>query len=296
MDKRVGENMALNSPSHRFGQIIGDILEETIIDYLRPVADHYSLYLDFCHPRSARNGRKDVRWDDINGNTHKLDIVMEKNGDESRQGEPRVFIEIAWCRYTKHSKNKAQEISGAIRPLIDKYNKFSPFFGAIVAGEFTQNSINQMKSEGFEVVYIPINVIVSAFNVAGIDAYWEENTPEHVIQEKVDAFAKLDKCETRRIMEKLVQLTHESFSRFMKKLCDSLERTIVSVRIVSIFGEENTFSNVPEACDFIVKYNEGSGKLDFLGFELYIRYSNGDKHDAKYADRSKAIAFLRSIS
>ncbi|GHS97259.1 hypothetical protein AGMMS50276_16990 [Synergistales bacterium] len=85
-----------NSPAHRFGQIIGDILEEAMIDFLQPIARQYSLYLDYRHSRAARNNQKEVRWEDINGNTHKLDIVMEENGSESTLGNPRVFIEMAW--------------------------------------------------------------------------------------------------------------------------------------------------------------------------------------------------------
>lgn len=218
--------VALNSPSHRFGQIIDDILEEAMIKYLQPVADKYSLYLDYRHDRSARNGQREVRWVDVNGNTHKLDIVMEKNDDEARLGEPRVFIEIAWRRYTKHSKNKAQEISGAIRPLIAKYSTFTPFFGAIVAGVFTQNALNQMTSEGFEVVYIPIEIIQRAFNIVGIDAHWEENTQEHILQEKVDAFGRLSPLEIERIKDERINLTNEQFGKFRSKLCTSLERKI----------------------------------------------------------------------
>ncbi|MCL2003456.1 MAG: hypothetical protein FWG72_05560 [Oscillospiraceae bacterium] len=287
--------MALNSPSHRFGQMIGDVLEDTMIKYLQPVAEKYSLYLDYRHARSARNGRKEVRWVDVNGNTHKLDIVMEKNGDEARLGEPRVFIEIAWRRYTKHSKNKAQEISGAIQPLIAKYSSFTPFFGAIVAGVFTQNSLNQMTSEGFEVVYIPIEIIEKAFNVVGIDAHWEENTQEHILQEKIDAYGRLSCFEVEKLKDELIKLTSEQLGAFRLKLCNSLERKIESIRIMSMFGDESAFSNVNEACTFIATFNEKDGRFKFYKFEIYVRYSNGDKLEAQYTEKSNAIAFLQSI-
>ena len=288
--------MALNSPSHRFGQIIGDILETTMIHYLSPVAEKYSLYLDYKHPRIARNGNKEVQWEDINGNKHKLDIVMEKNGDESRFGEPRIFIETAWRRYTKHSKNKAQEISGAIKPLIEKYKVLAPFFGAIVAGDFTQNSINQMISEGFEVVYIPIALIQKAFETVNIDASWEEDTPENVLQEKIDSFNRLNDVDKDRIRDELINLTSDQLNTFRLKVMESLERRIESIRIMSLYGEENLFASIQEACDFISGFVVRESKPYFYKFEIYVRYSNGDKFEAHFADRRNAVTFLEKIS
>ena len=141
------------SPAHRFGQIIGNLLEETLIRYCRPIAAQCGMYLDYKHERPARGNRNEVIWTDINGNAHKLDIVMEQNGTEAALGKPLAFIEIAWRRYTKHSKNKAQEISAAILPLVKRYSDTGPFYGAVLAGEFTENSLCQMRSEGFRLLY-----------------------------------------------------------------------------------------------------------------------------------------------
>jgi len=295
LGERIGEIMALSSPSHRFGQIIGDILEETMIEYLLPIAEKYSLFLDYRHARNARGGKKEVRWVDINGNTHKLDIVMEKDGDENRIGEPRVFIEIAWRRYTKHSKNKAQEISGAIAPLIAKYSKSTPFFGAIIAGVFTQSSIDQMTSEGFDVVYIPLETIKNAFAVAGIDTHWEEDTHESELQAKVDAFERLGDESKKKIKTELVRLTNNQLEEFRMRLCSSLEREIESIRAISIYGEDSTFVDTQQACHFIATFNETPSQAKFLKFEIFVRYSNGDKMDIQFSDRAKAVSFLKSL-
>lgn len=98
------------SPAHRFGQIIGDVLESAIRPILQKVATDLGMYLDAKGPRQARGTRRKVEWVDGKGNTHDLDYVLESGGDEERIGTPRAFIEIAWRRYTKHSRNKAQEI------------------------------------------------------------------------------------------------------------------------------------------------------------------------------------------
>lgn len=92
------------SPAHRFGQMIGDIFECTIIRYCQSIADEYGMYLDYKHPRPARNNQKDVKWTDMNGNIHKLDIVIEERGSETKTGAPRAFIEMGMAKVYKTFK------------------------------------------------------------------------------------------------------------------------------------------------------------------------------------------------
>lgn len=111
------------SPSHKFGQIIGGLLESVVLPPLERFCDRQGLYLDHQkRSRQARRGRK-VRWEDSYGDHHDLDFVIERNGSDDEIGQPVGFIEVAWRRYTKHSRNKAQEIQGAILPLA-RINEF----------------------------------------------------------------------------------------------------------------------------------------------------------------------------
>jgi len=137
------------SPAHKFGQIIGDLLEEIITPQLHEFCIRRNLYLDKKGDRgTARDGKK-VSWEDKFGNHHDLDFVIEKGGTANARGRPIAFIEAAWRRYTKHSRNKAQEIQGAILPIAEKYEWDKPFLGAILAGVFTKGSLTQMRSSGF---------------------------------------------------------------------------------------------------------------------------------------------------
>jgi hypothetical protein len=102
------------SPSHKFGQIIGELLEEVLRKPLMRIARRHGLYLDFKHPRKARGNKRKVCWTDHKGNKHDLDYVLEFGGSETVIGKPKAFIESAWRRYTKHSRNKAQEIQGSV--------------------------------------------------------------------------------------------------------------------------------------------------------------------------------------
>jgi hypothetical protein len=136
------------APGHQLGQIIGVALEAAIGPYLHEIAKEFDLYLDQTGPRPARPGSK-VTWVDSLGNKHDLDYVFERGGTASEIGVPVAFIESAWRRYTKHSRNKAQEIQGAILPLLATHSESKPFAGVVLAGVFTDGSLEQLRSTDF---------------------------------------------------------------------------------------------------------------------------------------------------
>ena len=175
-----------NSPSHRFGQIIGDLLEEIMTPQLQSFCDERGLYLDKKGTRGeARDGKK-VSWIDKYGNSHDLDFVIEKGGSQNVRGRPLAFIEAAWRRYTKHSRNKAQEIQGAILPIAEKYDWDKPFLGIILAGVFTNGSLTQMRTSGFDVVLFPYDSIVAAFASVGINAKFDEGTSDAIFANTIN--------------------------------------------------------------------------------------------------------------
>ena len=130
------------SPAHKFGQSIGLFVENAIERTLEDFSGQHGLYFDKQGNRSARSGRK-VSWRDKFGNKHDLDFVLERGGSDEEIGSPAIFIEIAWRRYTRHSKNKAQEIQGAVLPLLEKYKSDAPSAAVVLAGEFTAAAIDQ---------------------------------------------------------------------------------------------------------------------------------------------------------
>ena len=194
------------SPAHRLGQIIGNELEAAVRKPLLTIAQEFGLYLDYKHLRLARGGKKKVAWTDSLGNTHDLDYVLEEGGSEKTIGDPRAFIETAWRRYTKHSRNKAQEIQGAITPLAETYQNYHPFLGAVLAGVFTEGSLAQFRSHKFNLVYCPYETIVQAFASEGIDVSSDEDTSEEELQRRVDAFDHLTQIQRERIAKEIREL------------------------------------------------------------------------------------------
>lgn len=163
------------SPSHKFGQDLGNLLEEVVLyEILKPRLERFAqskkYYLDCKGKRSARKGKK-VTWMDKYGNQHDLDFVIEIGGTDHKIGKPIAFIEAAWRRYTKHSKNKAQEIQGALLPIIELHHLSAPFYGVVLAGEFTEPALAQLRNNNFAVIYIPYLDVIKAFAVVGFVSF-----------------------------------------------------------------------------------------------------------------------------
>jgi len=283
------------SPSHRFGQIIGHILESAIRPILEAVAEEQGLYLDVKGPREARHGRSKVVWVDGKGNTHDLDYVMEAGGTEATIGVPKAFIEIAWRCYTKHSRNKAQEIQGAIIPLAEQFADAHPFLGVVLAGVFTDGSLNQLRSHGFNVVYFPYGSIVEAFASVGIDAAFDEDTPDAHLKRKVAQYKKLNRAQRESIASFLRDRHKTELDDFAAALRTALTRRVKSVYILPLHGTPQTLRDVAEAIAFIESFDESKPCAEFIRYEVGVRYSNGDEIRGQFKDKVTAVAFLHGM-
>jgi hypothetical protein len=281
------------SPAHKWGQIIGDFLEEVFAIELAKFARNHRLYLDTQGERPARTGKK-VSWIDSFENTHDLDFVLERYGTKNKIGEPVAFIESAWRRYTKHSRNKAQEIQGAILPLVATHKNFAPFMGVMLAGEFTGGALNQLKSLGFHVLYFPYDLILQAFKKYGMDASTEENTSEKDFLTKIKNWEDFDKKNLRA--RYLLKLNKTEVDTFFDNLEKAVSRFIESINVLPLHGASSTLSSVKQAIDFIESYQTKNGDLPVLKYEIIVRYNNKDKVEGIFNSKDSAIQFLESYA
>ena len=285
------------SPSHKFGQIIGDLLEEIMEPHFHAFCSGRNLYLDKKGVRQGvRNGKK-VTWLDKFNNEHDLDFVIEKGGSSKHRGRPVAFIEAAWRRYTKHSRNKAQEIQGAILPICEKHEWDKPFLGAILAGVFTEGSLTQMRSSGFELVLFPYESIVSAFASIGIKAGFDEDTPDAEFDDTISKIETLNHQQWSSLKAHLTESNKALLECFFNRLQDTLDRGIELVVLIPLHGQQNEFQSIDDAIAFITTYDE-IGKFDgqFRKYDAIVKYSNGDRIDASFQDKVKAINFLNYVA
>lgn len=280
------------SPAHRWGQIIGNLLEDAVGPVLQEFAQIHGLYLDRKGERPAR-ATKELIWVDTFGNKHRLDYVLERAGSASQVGVPVAFIEIAWRRYTKHSKNKVQEIQSAIEPLLTMHREVAPFFGAILGGVFTAESLTQLRSHNCTVLYFPYQTVLDAFARLGIDAATEEDMPDAEIAQKVRAWEALPANQQQEVAHALLELKAGPAQEFVDQLRAAVERQIESVQILALHGIVRDFASVPDAVSFIEGYNSQPVALPFSKYEIHIRFSDGSHIEATFMNQAAATQFLR---
>ena len=262
---------------------------------LQKTADKFGLYLDYKHLRPARDGRKKVSWKDSYGNSHDLDYVIEEGGSETKAGRPRAFIETAWRRYTKHSKNKAQEIQGAILPLRETYQRYTPFLGAVLAGDFTDGALFQLRSHGFNLIYSRYDLIVHAFGKVGVDVFSDEGTSERELRNKVRTFNGLRLARRRQIQKEIRKSFADQLDSFIDALQRSLDRRIQYIFIMTLSGTSREFDSIEDAVDFVSDFNEMNTESSFVRYELNVRFSNGDEVRGAFSEKERCVAFLRSF-
>jgi hypothetical protein len=224
-----------------------------------------------------------------------LDYVFEAGGTEEIIGAPKAFVEIAWRRYTKHSRNKAQEIQGAILPLAERYSDSRPLLAVVLAGVFTQGSLDQLRSNGFTVLYFPYASMVAAFAVVGINADFDEATPDRELGRKVRQYMKLTAKQRERIATFLRDRHKTDLDGFTASMRVALARKIESIYVLPLHGLPRTLTNVAEAIAFIEVFDESRPDAPFTRYEVGVRYSNGDEIRGQFKDKATAIAFLRGM-
>lgn len=278
------------SEMHKIGQIIGNALELALTPVLSAAAAQRNLYLDVRGDRPARPGKK-ITWIDLNDNKHDLDFVMEKGGSKTKIGEPAAFIEVAWRRYTKHSKNKAGEIVNALLPLRASFSNTRPFTAAIVAGAWTVGGLTEMTSQSIPVLHFPLESVIKAFATEGIDIDFDEKTPDEYARQQIDKWESLPDSKQKAIGRRLVDANRNRVATFLGQMANHLDRTLTTVRVFPLYGEPQIYSSIPNAINSIKDITD-SNTGPLVKIDVQLAYSNGDKIEATFKHQLDAIAFL----
>lgn len=278
------------SPSHILGEMIGNFFEDVMKSPIRDLCNKYNVYFDTIGPRAARSTKK-ITWDDINGSKHNLDYVIERNGTENKIGEPIAFIELAWRRYTKHSKNKVQEIAGAVLPITEKYHDSAPFKGAILSGVFTEPSLKQLENQGFHVLYIPFDNVVASFKKFGVDIFFDEDTPKKDLAKIVAAWKNCTKLD--EIRKDFIASNKAIIDKFNNALELSIKRQINYVFVLPLHGKEMRFQGIAQAIDFLANYDSLPKDATIDRYIVGIAFNDGSQINCTFMDKQMAVDFLQ---
>jgi hypothetical protein len=284
------------SPTHALGQIIGKLIEDALHVPLKAIAEEFGYYLDRQGQRTVRGNFQKVVWQDLRGNGHELDYVFESGGTDEQIGTPRAFIELAWRRYKKHSKNKAQEIEGAVGHLGSTYHESNPFLGAVLAGEFTKPSIRQLESHGFAVLYFSYQDVASAFLSQGVDIRTEEGTSDDEALRKLMAVRALSDTQRDKICEALLSICKSDITAFTSALRAALTRELDRIFVLPLHGVEYELTTFKSAMNFIQNFDEKKAEVTLRRYEIGIRFKNGSKVEGSFVTKWEALDFLNRNS
>jgi hypothetical protein len=283
------------SPGHKLGQTVGLTLQKTLKDPLGSVAKRKGFYCDSQGPRPGLRDGKKVTWLDSHGIKHDLDYVFEQNASPTRRGDPVAFIEVAWRRYTKHSRAKSGEIGGALLPLLEKYPSVR-FLGAIIAGAYTEQGLEQLRRSGIEVLPISFDTIRNAFAAEGIKIDYPENATTEMKRELNNALESLTESRLAKITARLWNAIKAQYQEFETRLLAELERVPKRIRIIPLFGCARSFTTVSEAIKGLNAETPPDQKsLNPEGYEILVEFDTGSEVNARFKTKEELLRFLNLI-
>lgn len=289
------------SPGHKLGQMVGDFFQrfvDTILAArLEKLATEQNLYLDRQGLRSAVRGNlKKVRWKDNQGNNHDLDFVLERGGSTEKPGCPVAFLEAAWRRYTKQTRNKVNEIEGALLPLRESH-RTCRFCGVIAAGKWSQPGLEQFRSHGIEVLHISYEALIAAFQIKGVNLDYAEKASPAVKRALVKAVQELSAKDMTEVAVALEAAVEEGLKNFLITLEASVTTEIAQILIGGVFGRRAEVSTIREAVDWIQAFDAADlSGLEFNNFEVLLRFKDGREIVGRsFPNKESAVQFLEQF-
>jgi len=181
--------------------------------------------------------------------------------------------------------------TGRLRPT---YHRSRPFKGAILAGMFTEGALNQLRSLGFNVMYLRYAAIIEAFKQIGIDANSDERTPDAAFQQKVDQYEALSFAQRRQLDAALLEGSVEDVDSFIESLTAAVSRHVESIIVLPLHGKRYETTSIDEAVALLEHYDEALAPAGFERYEVHVRFSSGNEIVGKFNAKPSAIEFLHS--
>ena len=147
---------------------------------------------------------------------HEIDIVIH----DAFKG-PVILIDVKYLRYKKHCRDKASRTCTAHSSLTETYPSIRKTV-AILAGNWTEPSKEQLKSYGIEVFHIPFEHIAKVLGEKGVPFEWDEKDKE-TPQRAWNALQTLSEEEEKReIGKSIIAPVLGNFRKFIADILDEI--------------------------------------------------------------------------
>jgi hypothetical protein len=93
------------------------------------------------------------------------------------------------------------------------------------------------------------------------------------------------------LKQNLVNSNQLLLDQFFSELQATLDRQIEQIILIPLHGQQSEIITIEDAIAFVTNSREdGLRDGGFRKYEVIIRYSNGDKIDASFQNKEKAVA------
>jgi hypothetical protein len=177
-------------------------------------------------------------------------------------------------------------------PLLEQHHRSSPFFGIVIGGVFTKPALKQLRSLGFALLYIPTESVIKAFARVGIEVAADEKTPDKQFKKQVHLYESLSDEKKDALAAALLDDHEDDVKLFSESMNKVLSRQIQSIFVLPLHGESMEFASVEAALSSIEAFDERSGGMNFIRYEIEVRYDNGNTIRGGFNNKESAIEFL----
>jgi hypothetical protein len=165
----------------------------------------------------------------------------------------------------------------------------------MLAGDFTGNSLEQLRSNGFAVLHIPYATIIEVFADFGMDVLFDEGTADDHLRRQIDRYEALSPGEKEAIGETLRAAAYDEIAGFIESLSAAILRRIDRISILPLHGAATSFQSVAAAVQLLTTYRPPEDVPALVRFEVIVGYDNGDKIVADFGNAADAVTFLASF-
>ncbi|HEY0268189.1 MAG TPA: hypothetical protein VGC12_03030, partial [Methyloradius sp.] len=130
----------------------------------------------------------------------------------------------------------------------------------------------------------------------GFDIAFDQKTSHAVFAKAIRRLANLTSKDMESIRNALTNVSKNETDKFMAALQATLERFIVHVILIPLYGTEAKFTTVAEAITQLGKINSTKPTGMLHKIEIIVDYNNKDSIRASFANQSAAQDFLKKLA
>lgn len=175
--------------------------------------------------------------------------------------------------------------------MINTYAREMPFYAAILSGEFTENSIKQLESQGFYVLYFTYEEMCAVFESINVSIHWGEKTSEDYLQGIIDQMPEKNSSNYVALQTAFLTQQHEKLQGLTNALLISLNQKVTEIVVSPLHGTQNILYSINDALTYINTYDENN-TVPILRYEITVKYNTGVEYTMKCPDKKMAIQFL----